>query len=239
MEMTIDTKAGTVVRDLMAVARPERVAVLASFFKTGPGQYGEGDRFIGVPVPDNRKVARRHLDAGFDDIRSLLQSEVHEVRLCALLILVEQYRRGDAERRTGIFDFYLTVTGRVNNWDLVDLSCPYIVGAHLLDGGDRSVLYAMARDRSMWCRRIAVVSTLWLVRHGQFDDALNLCALLLGDREDLMHKACGWVLREVGKRDKGRLVAFLGEHVGDMPRTTLRYAIERFTKDERQEWMKR
>lgn len=239
MDKTIDTKAAMVVRDLMAVARPERVAVLASFFKTGPGQYGEGDRFIGVPVPDNRKVARRHLDAGFDDIRSLLQSEVHEVRLCALLILVEQYRRGDAERRTGIFDFYLTVTDRINNWDLVDLSCQYIVGAHLLDGGDRSLLAAMARDGSMWRRRIAVVSTLWLVRHGQFDDALRLCAMLLGDHDDLMHKACGWVLREVGKRDKSRLVAFLGKHVGDMPRTTLRYAIERFTKDERQEWMKR
>lgn len=237
--MTIDTKAVQVVGDLMAVARPERVGVLASFFKTGSGQYGEGDRFAGVYVPDNRKVARRHLDAGFGDIRRLLQSEVHEVRLCALLILVEQYKRGDGARRAGIFDFYLTVTDRINNWDLVDLSCQYIVGAHLLDGGDRSVLYAMARDGSMWRRRIAVVSTLWFVRHGQFDDALNLCALLLGDREDLMHKACGWVLREVGKRDKGRLVGFLCEHLRELPRTTLRYAIERFTKEERMDWMGR
>lgn len=237
--MTIDTKAVQVVGDLMAVARPERVGVLASFFKTGSGQDGEGDRFAGVYVPDNRKVARRHLDAGFGDIRRLLQSEVHEVRLCALLILVEQYKRGDGARRAGIFDFYLTVTDRINNWDLVDLSCQYIVGAHLLDGGDRSVLYAMARDGSMWRRRIAVVSTLWFVRHGQFDDALNLCALLLGDREDLMHKACGWVLREVGKRDKGRLVGFLCEHLRELPRTTLRYAIERFTKEERMDWMGR
>ena len=216
----------------------DKVEVLASFFKSGCGEYGEGDIFIGVSVPDNRRVARRHLDAGLDDVRRLLQSPVHEVRLCALLVLVEQYRRGDAARRREIYDFYLTVTDRINNWDLVDLSCQYIIGPQLMDGGDRSVLVMLAASESMWRRRIAVVSTLWMVRCGETDDAIGICTMLLGDREDLIRKACGWVLREVGKKDKSRLTAFLDRHAGDMSRTTLRYAIERFDRDERAHYMR-
>ena len=236
--MGMNGKAGDIERDLMEAARPDKVEVLASFFKSGCGEYGEGDVFIGVSVPDNRRVARRHLDAGLDDVRRLLQSPVHEVRLCALLVLVEQYRRGDAARRREIYDFYLTVTDRINNWDLVDLSCQYIIGPQLMDGGDRSVLVMLAASESMWRRRIAVVSTLWMVRHGETDDAIGICTMLLGDREDLIRKACGWVLREVGKKDKGRLTAFLDRHAGDMSRTTLRYAIERFDKDERAHYMR-
>lgn len=236
--MGMNGKAGDIERDLMEAARPDKVEVLASFFKSGCGEYGEGDVFIGVSVPDNRRVARRHLDAGLDDVRRLLQSPVHEVRLCALLVLVEQYRRGDAARRREIYDFYLTVTDRINNWDLVDLSCQYIIGPQLMDGGDRSVLVMLAASESMWRRRIAVVSTLWMVRHGEVDDAIGICTMLLGDREDLIRKACGWVLREVGKKDKGRLTAFLDRHAGDMSRTTLRYAIERFDRDERMHYMR-
>ena len=231
-------KAGDIERDLMEAARPDKVEVLASFFKSGCGEYGEGDVFIGVSVPDNRRVARRHLDTGLDDVRLLLQSPVHEVRLCALLVLVEQYKRGDAARRREIYDFYLTVTDRINNWDLVDLSCQYIIGPQLMDGGDRSVLVMLAASESMWRRRIAVVSTLWMVRHGEVDDAIGICTMLLGDREDLIRKACGWVLREVGKKDKSRLTAFLDRHAGDMSRTTLRYAIERFDRDERMHYMR-
>ena len=236
--MGMNGKASDIERDLMEAARPDKVEVLASFFKSGCGEYGEGDVFIGVSVPDNRRVARRHLDAGLDDVRRLLQSPVHEVRLCALLVLVEQYRRGDAARRREIYDFYLTVTDRINNWDLVDLSCQYIIGPQLMDGGDRSVLVMLAASESMWRRRIAVVSTLWMVRHGEVDDAIGICTMLLGDREDLIRKACGWVLREVGKKDKGRLTAFLDRHAGDMSRTTLRYAIERFDRDERAHYMR-
>ena len=236
--MGMNGKAGDIERDLMKAARPDKVEVLASFFKSGRGEYGEGDIFIGVSVPDNRRVARRHLDAGLDDVRRLLQSPVHEVRLCALLVLVEQYRRGDAARRREIYDFYLTVTDRINNWDLVDLSCQYIIGPQLMDGGDTSVLVMLAASESMWRRRIAVVSTLWMVRHGEVDDAIGICTMLLGDREDLIRKACGWVLREVGKKDKGRLTAFLDRHAGDMSRTTLRYAIERFDRDERTHYMR-
>lgn len=236
--MGMNGKAGDIERDLMEAARPDKVEVLASFFKSGCGEYGEGDVFIGVSVPDNRRVARRHLDAGLDDVRRLLQSPVHEVRLCALLVLVEQYKRGDAARRREIYDFYLTVTDRINNWDLVDLSCQYIIGPQLMDGGDRSVLVMLAASESMWRRRIAVVSTLWMVRHGEVDDAIGICTMLLGDREGLIRKACGWVLREVGKKDKGRLTAFLDRHAGDMSRTTLRYAIERFDRDERMHYMR-
>lgn len=236
--MGMNGKAGDIERDLMEAARPDKVEVLASFFKSGCGEYGEGDIFIGVSVPDNRRVARRHLDAGLDDVRRLLQSPVHEVRLCGLLIIVEQYRRGDAARRREIYDFYLTVTDRINNWDLVDLSCQYIIGPQLMDGGDRSVLVMLATSESMWRRRIAVVSTLWMVRHGEVDDAIGICTMLLGDREDLIRKACGWVLREVGKKDKSRLTAFLDRHAGDMSRTTLRYAIERFDRDERMHYMR-
>ena len=236
--MGMNGKASDIERDLMEAARPDKVEVLASFFKSGCGEYGEGDVFIGVSVPDNRRVARRHLDAGLDDVRRLLQSPVHEVRLCALLVLVEQYKRGDAARRREIYDFYLTVTDRINNWDLVDLSCQYIIGPQLMDGGDRSVLVMLAASESMWRRRIAVVSTLWMVRHGEVDDAIGICTMLLGDREDLIRKACGWVLREVGKKDKGRLTAFLDRHAGDMSRTTLRYAIERFDRDERMHYMR-
>ncbi len=236
--MGMNVKAGDIERDLMEAARPDKVEVLASFFKSGCGEYGEGDVFIGVSVPDNRRVARRHLDAGLDDVRRLLQSPVHEVRLCALLVLVEQYKRGDAARRREIYDFYLTVTDRINNWDLVDLSCQYIIGPQLMDGGDRSVLVMLAASESMWRRRIAVVSTLWMVRCGETDDAIGICTMLLGDREDLIRKACGWVLREVGKKDKGRLTAFLDRHAGDMSRTTLRYAIERFDRDERAHYMR-
>lgn len=235
--MGMNGKASDIERDLMKAARPDKVEVLASFFKSGRGEYGEGDIFIGVSVPDNRRVARRHLYAGLDDVRRLLQSPVHEVRLCALLVLVEQYKRGDAARRREIYDFYLTATDRINNWDLVDLSCQYIIGPQLMDGGDRSVLVMLAASESMWRRRIAVVSTLWMVRHGEVDDAIGICTMLLGDREDLIRKACGWVLREVGKKDKGRLTAFLDRHAGDMSRTTLRYAIERFDRDERMHYM--
>lgn len=236
--MGMNGKAGDIERYLMEAARPDKVEVLASFFKSGRGEYGEGDIFIGVSVPDNRRVARRHLDAGLDDVRRLLQSPVHEVRLCGLLIIVEQYRRGDAARRREIYDFYLTVTDRINNWDLVDLSCQYIIGPQLMDGGDRSVLVMLAASESMWRRRIAVVSTLWMVRCGETDDAIGICTMLLGDCEDLIRKACGWVLREVGKKDKGRLTAFLDRHAGDMSRTTLRYAIERFDRDERMHYMR-
>lgn len=236
--MGMNVKAGDIERDLMEAARPDKVEVLASFFKSGCGEYGEGDVFIGVSVPDNRRVARRHLDAGLDDVRRLLQSPVHEVRLCALLVLVEQYKRGDAARRREIYDFYLTVTDRINNWDLVDLSCQYIIGPQLMDGGDRSVLVMLAASESMWRRRIAVVSTLWMVRCGETDDAIGICTMLLDDREDLIRKACGWVLREVGKKDKSRLTAFLDRYAGDMSRTTLRYAIERFDRDERMHYMR-
>lgn len=239
MDNDMIQNANAIVGELMAASRPEKIALLGSFFKSGKGQYGEGDQFIGVTVPDNRKVARRHLDATPGVLRHLLRSPLHEVRLCALLILVEQYKRADERRRGEMFDFYLSVTDRINNWDLVDLSAPYVVGWHLSGSDDKSVLYGMASSASLWERRIAIVSTLWFVRNGEHDDALRLSGMLLGDGHDLIRKACGWVLREVGKKDKRRLVDFLDSHCEELSRTTLRYAIERFDKDERDAFMKR
>lgn len=217
--------------ELRAVAEPGRVTELQRFFKTGPGEHGEGDVFIGVRLGPCRAVVKAHRDAALDDALALLDSEIHEERLVALLLMVERYRRHPDER-TDVYRAYLASTGRIDNWDLVDASAPQIVGRHLLDR-PREPLYALACSESMWERRIAVVATLALIRDGQLDDTFAICELLFDDREDLIHKACGWMLREAGKRDEARMVAFLERHVGGMPRTTFRYALERLTPEER------
>lgn len=217
--------------ELRAVAEPDRVPELLRFFKTGPGEYGEGDVFLGVRLGPCRAVVKAHRDAGLADALALLDSDVHEERLVALLVMVERYRRRPGDR-DAVFDAYLASTGRVDNWDLVDASAPQIVGRHLLDR-PRDPLYELARSGSMWERRIAVVATFAFIREGQLDDAFAICELLLADREDLIHKACGWMLREAGKRDERRMVAFLEKHVAAMPRTTFRYAIERLSPEQR------
>lgn len=233
-----ENRVNGIAAQLTEAAIPEKVSVLSSFFKTGKGEYGEGDVFIGVKVPDNRKVAKRNADASPEVVEALLDSPVHEHRLCALLILVEQYVKGDASRKEEIYTFYLSHTSRINNWDLVDLSAPNIVGRHLLDA-DKTILRRLAMSYMLWERRIAVVSTLWFVRKGVLAPTLELVEMLLGDRESLMHKACGWALREVGKKDRKCLTDFLDKHASDMPRTMLRYAIEKFDKEEREHYMRR
>lgn len=225
-------------RMLRQTASPKDAAFLSGFFKTGPGQYGEGDLFLGVRVPASRKVARAAAALGMDDTRALLHSPYHEERLLALLILVRQFERGRAEDRRRVFDFYLSETRHINNWDLVDLSAPGIVGAWLLDQPNAGArLDALAKSASLWERRIGVLATLAFIRKGRFSDTLRLCQTLLGDREDLMHKACGWMLRETGKRDEAVLEGFLEAHAAQMPRTMLRYAIERLAPARRQFWM--
>ena len=233
--------------ELRRVASAEKAVVLARFFKTGKGQYGEGDRFLGVMVPEQRQVAKRFF-AGREDrscpavlsvVRELLKSEFHEDRLTALLILVEQYKRsGEAEQKR-IFDFYLKNLPCINNWDLVDLSAPNIVGAHLLDKDD-SVLFAMAESDHLWTRRVAVLATFAFIKAGRFDEILSLAERLLvekRDGHDLMHKSIGWMLREVGKRDRLVLEAFLDQFAARLPRTTLRYAIERFDEPARRRYL--
>ena len=208
----------------------------ARFFKTGPGEYGQGDRFLGIRVPEIRAVAK--MDDGMADIRSLLHSKWHEERLLALLILVRRFERGDESARKSIFDFYLSATRWINNWDLVDLSAYKIVGAWLLER-PRIPLWKLAASGNLWERRIAIVSTFAFIRCGDLEETFALSEHLLNSPEDLMHKACGWMLREAGKRDIRALERFLAAHRCSMPRTMLRYAIEKFPEARRKEYLAR
>ncbi len=217
---------------LNALASPEVAASSARFFKTGPGQYGEGDTFVGIRVPALRTLAREYRDLPLPEIEVLLRSPIHEERLLALLILVLSVGKCDAVHRKVVYDFYLGNSRHVNNWDLVDTSAPAIVGGYLRDRF-REPLVELAKSASLWERRIAIVATQHLIRLDQFDDTLALSRLLLSDKEDLIHKATGWMLREVGDRDEALLEAFLHEHAPAMPRTMLRYAIEKFEPDKR------
>jgi 3-methyladenine DNA glycosylase AlkD len=211
-------------------ADPDRAAHARRYFKTGHGEYGEGDEFLGISMPDARRVARRHRDLPLPESVALLASPVHEDRMTALVILVAQHRRGDAAARAAIHSAYLARTARVNNWDLVDVSAPEIVGEHLR-GGSHGLLDELARSPSVWERRIAIIATLAFIKAGELDDTFRLSLALADDPHDLIHKACGWMLREAGKVDEGRLVAFLAEHHEQLPRTTIRYACERLAPD--------
>lgn len=208
------------------------------FFKTGPGEYGEGDRFLGVTVPTLRALAREHQDLPLKQITILLKSPWHEERVLALLILVRQYARGTLDQRQRIYRAYLAHTRHINNWDLVDCSAEHIVGAHLSNGGS-ATLVTLARSDNLWRRRIAVMATYYDIKRGAFRETLKLARLLLDDEHDLIHKAMGWMLREVGKRDRDALEAFLKRHADRMPRTMLRYAIERFSPAGRRAWLAR
>lgn len=218
------------------LADPEKAAILSRFFKTGKGQYGEGDIFLGVMVPGQRRIAKKYAALSLKDIRKLLASKVHEHRLVALIILVNQYKKGDEHDRDKIVDFYLRYSKYINNWDLVDLSAPNIPGEYLLNK-DRAVLYRLARSKNLWERRIAIMSTFAFIRKNDFEDALRISALLLHDDHDLIHKAVGWMLREVGKRDFKAEEDFLKEHYRVMPRTMLRYAVERFDQTKKRLFM--
>lgn len=214
----------------------EKKLVLPRFFKTGKGQYGEGDQFIGVTVPNIREIAKEYKSVGFEVIKELLQSPWHEMRMCALLILVDSCRGKQKTVAQDIFDFYLSHTKYINNWDLVDLSAPQIVGRFLLDK-DRDILYKLAESDLLWDNRIAIVSTLTFIRHNDLDDTYKLSLKMMEHRHDLMHKAIGWMLREAGKRDEERLYKFVKEYKSLMPRTMLRYSIEKFDSTIRKELM--
>jgi len=233
--MTTET-AHTIRKRLRRFASKEKAVLLQRFFKTGPGQYGEGDRFLGVMVPNIRLVVKEFKDAPLSEVKKLMHSPWHEERLCGLLLLVDQFERGDEALRKKIFALYLKNTSYINNWDLVDLSAPKIVGPSM-DGGSRTVLYRFVRSRNLWERRIAILATFPYIRRGDFADALSLSEKLLADEEDLMHKAVGWMLREVGKKDVGTLERFLKKNHRRMPRTTLRYAIERFPEAKRKKYL--
>lgn len=227
--------------ELETYSTPEKKEFLPYFFKTGKGQYGEGDKFLGVVVPDTRKVAKKYKDMPYDEIKKLLANEYHECRLCALLMLVERFKsaKKNADERMEIVSFYLSQTERINNWDLVDLSAKDIVGEYLADKEDRSVLYELAESSLLWDQRIAVLSTFAFIRKGDLVDIFHLSEKLLYHKHDLMHKAIGWMLREAGKKDKDLLIEFLDRNYKKMPRTMLRYSIEKLTPEERAYYMKK
>ena len=222
--------------ELQHLSNPEKREIFPRFFKAGKGEYGEGDRFLGVTVPDIRSVARRHKDIALDEIRELMQSEWHEVRLCALLVMVEKSKKKDDGLCRRLFDLYLSLTERINNWDLVDLSCRFLVGEYLLDKS-RDILYRLSQSPLLWDNRIAIVSTYAFIRKGELEDTYALSDLMMHHPHDLMHKANGWLLREAGKRDIVALCDFLRTHIHSLPRTTLRYAIERFPAEDRQAFL--
>jgi 3-methyladenine DNA glycosylase AlkD len=207
------------------------------FFKTGRGQYGEGDIFLGIRVPVLRSLSRNYQDISLAAASALLESPFHEERLFALIVMVNQFKKGAPEKQEAIYRHYLQHTPAINNWDLVDLSAPYIPGAYLLER-NRQPLYDLAVSANLWERRIAIVSTAWFIRHQDFSDTLRLAEILLNDREDLIHKAAGWMLREVGKRDQAVLEGFLKIRYKTMPRTMLRYAIERFEEEQRKAYLR-
>jgi 3-methyladenine DNA glycosylase AlkD len=211
---------------------------LRGYFKTGEGEYGEGDQFLGVRVPDQRRIAKKYRDTPLPQVVRLLHSEIHENRLTALFILTHQFIKGDEEKRKTVVEMYLGNTGFINNWDLVDSSAPKILGKWLIDK-PRGILLDLAHSNSPWERRISIISTFAFIDKGDLGDSLTLAGVLIDDPHDLIHKAVGWVLRELGKKDQKALEEFLDEHRQTMPRTMLRYAIEKLPEDKKKHYMKK
>jgi len=220
--------------DLLKSSNKRKAKILQRFFKTGPGEYGQGDIFIGVTVPQIRKLAKKYQELPLIQVEKLLKSPIHEQRLLALIILVLNFPKGN---QTEIYRLYLQNTKYINNWDLVDLTAGHIVGAYLWDK-NRAILYKLVRSKSLWERRIAIIATFYFIRNNQFQDTLKIAKALLGDQHDLIHKAVGWMLREVGKRDLKVEESFLKKYYSVMPRTMLRYAIERFPETKRQSYLR-
>ncbi len=223
---------------LKSLANPDIARHSAGFFKTGKGEYGEGDQFLGIRVPIIRQQVKKYRGLSLDQCLDLVKDPYHEIRLFAVLALVDLFERGDREQKSAVYRAYLTHTRWINNWDLVDSSCHKIVGAYLFDK-DRQPLYQLANSASLWEKRIAMISCYYLIKRDDFSDALRLAEQFLSETHDLMHKAVGWMLRELGKRDFQLEDRFLEKHYRQMPRTMLRYAIERFPKERKAELMKR
>ena len=224
-------------KELKKAANPKKAKHSQRFFKTGKGQYGEGDVFIGLTVPQQRSIAKKYVGLSLPKIQELLKSKIHEYRLVGLIILVEKFKKAEEGEKGNIFNFYLKNTKFINNWDLIDLTAPNIVGNFLLDK-KRTLLYDLAESKDLWEKRISILSTFAFIRNNEFEDTLRITKILLKDQHDLIHKACGWMLREVGKRNQKTLEKFLKQHYKTMPRTMLRYSIERFEEGERLRYLK-
>tara|TARA_Y100000310_G_C20638566_1_gene792575 strand:- start:469 stop:1170 length:702 start_codon:yes stop_codon:yes gene_type:complete len=227
-------------KDLIELSTEERAKANAWFFKTGKGQYGEGDKFIGVTMPNIRKVAKRYLHLSLKNVETLLHSEIHEERMAALIIWTYQYEKADEKTRKQIYETYLKNTKWINNWDLVDVTTPKIVGMYILENPkEKEIIYKFAKSTDLWEKRIAILATFAFIKNNQFEDTLKISTLLLNDKHDLIHKAVGWMLRELGKRNQKVEEEFLKQHHKTMPRTMLRYAIERFSDGKKEFYMKK
>ena len=230
-------KESEVLIRLKKKANNEKAQLLSRFFKTGKGEYGEGDVFWGINVPEQRIIAKEFVSIPLEELQKLFQSLVHECRLTALLILTYKFPKASEVEKKKIFNFYIRNTKYINNWDLVDVTCHKIVGAYLFDK-DRSILYKLAKSKNLWEKRIAIISTFYFIQQRDFSDSIKIAEMLLSDKHDLIHKAVGWMLREVGKRDENVLHDFLKIHTKKMPRTALRYAIERLPDEFRRYYMR-
>ena len=223
-------------KELKKEANKEQAVILQRFFKTGKGEYGEGDKFYGIKVPVQRRIARKHRDISLKEIQGLLNSPVHEERLVSLFILVDQYSKGDVKTKEKLFHFYLKNTKNINNWDLVDLSAPKIVGAHLLKR-DKKILFRLAVSSNLWEKRISILSTYTFIKNQNFETTFRIAKILLNDEHDLIHKGVGWMLREAGNQNLDEEEKFLKKHYKQMPRTMLRYAIEKFPERKRKAYL--
>jgi 3-methyladenine DNA glycosylase AlkD len=224
-------------QDLQNLANPEKAVLLQGFFKTGPGQYGEGDVFLGVVVPEQRKIAKKYVNISFADLSKVISSRYHEERLTSFIILAYKFEKANKDEQKELFDFYIKYKEYANNWDLIDVTTPKVVGRYLLDK-DRDILFHLAKSKSIWDKRIAVLATFWFIKHDDFADSLKIAEILLNDKHDLIHKAVGWMLREIGKRNLDLEENFLKKYYKKMPRTMLRYAIERFEESKRLSYLR-
>lgn len=227
----------SVIIDLKHAADKQKALILSRFFKTGKGEYGEGDVFWGINVPTQHTIAKKYINLPIEEIQELIESPVHECRLTGILILVGKFKKADEILRKDLHTFYLKHSKKVNNWDLVDSSAEELVGEYLLDK-DTAILEKYARSDNLWQRRIAMIATYAFIKKGRFEETIKIATILLHDQHDLIHKAVGWMLREVGKRDQAVLLSFLDVHAKSMPRTMLRYAIEKLSSDQKQHYMK-
>jgi len=227
MEIIKHKKIKNLKKDLKKLANTDKSRNLSRFFKTGKGQYGEGDIFLGISVPNQRKTAKKYSELQLNEIQDLLSSKIHEYRLTSLFILIDKYNISDYKAKKDIFDFYLKNTKNINNWDLVDLSAPKISGDYIFNNPkEKKTLYNLSKSDNLWERRIAILSTFAFIKNNEFDEAIKISEILLNDKHDLIHKAVGWMLREIGNRNQAKEETFLKKHCKEMPRTMLRYAIE-------------
>jgi len=229
----------SLISDIQSIANPEKAKHQQKFFKTDKGEYGEGDVFLGIPVPEQRKIAKKYSNLTLNQIQELLNSKIHEHRMTGLILLVNKYKKSkkDKLQKRQIYEFYLKNTSNINNWDLVDISCAHIIGDFTLKEGS-DLLRDLSKSKNLWEKRIAMISTYSFIRQRKFGETLAIAEILLNDEHDLIHKAVGWMLREVGKRNKNILELFLSSRYKTIPRTMLRYTIEKFPKEERKMYLK-